>query len=72
MNEHDDQPLRRLLQEALPPLGEAPVRDLWPRMRLRLESASAPWPWLDVALAAAALAALIAFPQAIPWVLLQC
>ncbi|MBS1858170.1 MAG: hypothetical protein JST11_22555 [Acidobacteria bacterium] len=72
MNHPDDERFARLLRAALPPVGHESGRDLWPRMRYRIERAPARWPVLDLALAAAVLGLLIAFPRAIPWLLLQC
>jgi hypothetical protein len=57
--------LQQLLQSALPPVGEAPPRDLWPAMRRRLDGAAAPpirlaaWEW---ALAAVLAAAILLLP----------
>lgn len=63
--------LRRLLQDAVPPVGEAHSRrDLWPLVVRRIEQAStrvAPRvPWFDWALLGAAAAALLLFPALLP------
>ncbi len=73
MNEPERERLSSLLRDALPPVGEQePRADLWPLMLKRLERQPAPASWLDFALGALAAAAMIAFPQVIPWVLIQC
>lgn len=65
--------LRSLLRAALPPMGgREPREDLWPRMLERLDRRSVSVPWFDFALGSLAAAALFAFPEVIPWVLLQC
>ena len=63
--------LRRLLQDTVPPVGEARSRrDLWPLVVRRIEQASmrvAPRvPWFDWALLGAAAAALLLFPALLP------
>jgi len=73
MNENQDERLRSLLRDALPPAGaSAPGRDLWPRMLHRMRRPPTRVSWLDFALAGAAAAGFIAFPQLIPWVLWHC
>jgi hypothetical protein len=73
MNEREDEKLRSLLKMALPPVGDQePREDLWPRMLERLDRRPARALWFDFALGGLAAAAMIAFPQVIPWVLLQC
>jgi hypothetical protein len=78
MNNDDQNRMKKLLQQALPPVeGNAePRRDLWPAMLRRLDArpAAAVWAgfnsaWFDGALAAG-LVALIAFsPASIPVIL---
>ncbi len=79
MNEDDQDRMKKLLQQALPPVkGDSqPRRDLWPAMLRRLDarpaaSAQTGWAfgvWFDGALAAG-LVALIAFsPSSIPVIL---
>jgi hypothetical protein len=67
MNDHGDERLRRLLQDAMPPLGtrDLPERDLWPRMLYTLDRRPGRQCWLDVLLAALAGAWFSLFPQAI-------
>ncbi len=73
MNKPEYGKLRSMLRSALPPVGErGPTEDLWPLMLARLGRRPAAVPWLDLAFAGLAAAALIAFPQVIPWMLLQC
>ena len=73
MTEQQDEKLRSLLRSAFPPVaGEGPRQDLWPRMLDRLDRRAVPWPWFDFALGGLAAAVLVAFPQAIPWVLFHC
>ncbi len=70
MNSQDDERLRRLLQQAIPPCPKRTLdSDLWPRMLQRLDRRPAPRPWFDLALAAMATLALILFPGAIPGLL---
>jgi hypothetical protein len=76
MNEDDQNRMKKLLQQALPPVkGDSePRRDLWPAMLRRLDPRPAApaltgWAWFDGALAAG-LVALIAFsPASIPVIL---
>jgi anti-sigma factor RsiW len=73
MNEPEYEKLRSLLRAALPPIEERdPPDDLWPLMLRRLDHQPASAPWFDFVLAGVAAAVLIAFPQVIPWMLLQC
>ena len=73
MNAHDEDRLKKLLQQALPPVEAAPEpgRDLWPAVLRRLDArpaAPAPvfWSWFDGALLAG-LAVFAAFlPASIP------
>ena len=78
MNPHDEDHMKKLLQQALPPVDSdaAPGRDLWPAVKQRLDArsdrtqsispASIRWELLDLALLAG-LAAFAAFlPASIP------
>jgi len=67
MNAQDEDRIKELLKQALPPIGEAePSRDLWPDMLRRVNAAHEVTPWFDWALAAA-LAGFIGFvPMSIP------
>lgn len=64
--EHDR--LKRLLQQALPPVetDPEPARDLWPAMLRRLEERPPAVPWFDWALAGGLAALFVVFPAAIP------
>ena len=73
MNAYDEDRLKKLLQQALPPVeaDPEPGRDLWPAMLRRLDARPAAprpssWAWFDAALLAglAAFAALV--PASIP------
>ena len=68
MNSHDDQDIKDLLKQAVPPWRDTELRrDLWPQMLQRLD-AGRPLrvPWFDWALAALLSAALLLFPGVIP------
>jgi hypothetical protein len=59
----DDQPLRHLLQSALPPMNDLePARDLWPSI-LHRRPAPSRWPWLDLGVAAAVALVLLLSPD---------
>ena len=70
-HDHDTEQLRKLLQGAIPPLGDAQSRrDLWPQLLRRIEQPSSRIaqriPWFDWALLGVAAAALLLFPALIP------
>ena len=70
MNEHDQERIKQLLKNSLPPVSgrvdaELP-HDLWPAMLKRLDARPAAVPWFDWALLAAVAACLAFFPAAIP------
>jgi hypothetical protein len=78
MKEDDQDPMKKLLQQALPPVkaDAEPPRDLWPAMLRRLdEEPVAPaqngfnWAWFDGALAAGLAVLVGSFPAAIPLLL---
>jgi hypothetical protein len=72
MNEWDRDTIQPLLRSALPRAGGSELReDLWPRMLRRLERGPANWGGPDFILASLAAAGLLAFPEAISWVLFQ-
>jgi len=67
MNGHDEDRMKQLLKQALPPVTEAePARDLWPTVLRRLDAQPGATPWFDWAL----LGGLVVFaafaPAAIP------
>jgi hypothetical protein len=78
MNEHEQDPMKKLLQQALPPVkaDAEPPRDLWPAMLRRLDEDTATpmqpgynWAWFDGALAAGLALLIASFPAAIPLLL---
>jgi hypothetical protein len=78
MNEHEQDPMKKLLKHALPPIkaDAEPPSDLWPAMLRRLdEDSAAPvqagfnWAWFDGALAAGLAALVASFPASIPLLL---
>lgn len=60
-----DQAVAEALRRALPPLGEAAVRELWPEVARRIAAPRAAAPRRDWLLAAAAALWLYLFPQGI-------
>ena len=70
MNTHDEERLKKLLREALPPVGAdaEPRRDLWPAMLRKLDETQTP-PWFDWALLGGAAVMAVAFPAWIPVIL---
>lgn len=71
MNENDDIRMKKLLQQALPPIeGEPePARDLWPAVLKRLDANPAMPPWLDCALGAGVVGFVAFFPGLVPLLL---
>jgi hypothetical protein len=77
MNAHDEERMKNLLRQALPPVeGDAgPGRDLWPDVLRRLDansvvpatlSGARGWAWFDGALLAGLVGLVAIFPSAIP------
>jgi hypothetical protein len=73
MNAHDEDSMKQLLKQALPPVeGDAePGRDLWPAMLRQLDAKSAASPllrvtWFDWALLAGLVGLAAFFPASIP------
>ena len=73
MNAHDEDDLKRLLRQALPPVeGDAgPEHDLWPAMLRRLDAEPAApafsgWAIFDGALLAGLVGLGVLFPASIP------
>ena len=77
MNEHDEERMKKLLRQALPPVkSDGPGRDLWPDVRRRMVAREAApalpsWAWLnsawfDGALVAGLVGLVAFFPTAIP------
>ena len=81
MNEHDQDRMKQLLRQALPPIeiDDAPHRDLWPAMQRRMHSKPAAstrllpaWSlpiWFDWAVLAGIIAVVAVFPSSIPLLL---
>ena len=72
MNTNDDDRMKNLLQQALPPVGDEqePSTDLWPAMLRRLVARPAKsisgWAWFDCALLAGLVGVAAVFPAAVP------
>jgi len=67
MNAHDEDRIKQLLQDALPPVNDdAPPRDLWPAMLRRLDARPIAPPWFDWALAGGLVVFALASPASIP------
>jgi hypothetical protein len=67
MNGHDEDRMKQLLKEALPPVSEAePSRDLWPELLRRLDAKPAAPPWFDWALAGGLVVFAGFVPTSIP------
>jgi hypothetical protein len=75
MNVPDKDRMKKLLQQALPPVqaDAGPERDLWPAMRRRLNakpvapaSGGFRWAWFDGALAVGLVGLAAFFPASIP------
>jgi hypothetical protein len=78
MNAHDDDRMKQLLRQAVPPVeaDTEPARDLWPQVLKRLDDdaagdapARSRWVWLDVALLAGLAVLGVSFPTMIPLLL---
>jgi hypothetical protein len=67
MNTHDEDRIKHLLKQAMPPTGDTgPERDLWPAMLQRLDVQPGAPPWFDWALAGGLAVFAIVFPASIP------
>jgi hypothetical protein len=66
MNTYEEDRMRKLVQQAMPPVNGEPDRDLWPAMLRRLDASPAPTPWFDWALLAGLVGLAAFFPTAIP------
>jgi hypothetical protein len=78
MNAHDEERIKKLLQQSLPPVspgresGPEPARDLWPAMLRRLDTEPAAAAgalrrnWFDWALLAGLVVFAASFPATIP------
>jgi hypothetical protein len=65
MSEQDHDDIRRLLQDAFPPVNAELRRDLWPAMSRRLDERPRRFVWYDWALAGLAGSVIVAFPDLI-------
>jgi hypothetical protein len=68
MNANDQDRLKLLLRESLPPVEDNAEsgRDLWPAVLRKLDARSSAPPWYDWALAASLVLLVVCFPKAIP------
>jgi hypothetical protein len=68
MNAHDQERMRKLLQQALPPVDRerGPGRDLWPGLLRRLDARAVTPHWFDWALLAGLVGLATIFPASIP------
>ena len=70
MNADNEDRMKQLLKQALPPVFEAePSRDLWPELLRRLDARPAAPPWFDWALAGGLVAFAAFIPTSIPVIL---
>ncbi len=71
MNQNEHDRLKRLLQDALPPIetDPEPNRDLWPEMLRKLDERPAAVPWFDWALLGGLVGMAAFFPASIPLLL---
>jgi hypothetical protein len=80
MSAHDEDRIRHLLRQALPPVeaegdpAPEPRTDLWPALLRRLDAHPAAqsrlnWVWFDWALLAGVVAVTVAFPASVPLLL---
>ena len=65
MSEQDQDDIRRVLQDAFPPMNAELRRDLWPAMSRRLDTRMRRVIWYDWALAGLAGSVIAAFPDLI-------
>lgn len=67
MNDRENEEMKKLLKEALPPMGDAELgRDLWPAMLDRLAAEPLRMPWWDWVLLAGASVTMLFVPGVIP------
>jgi hypothetical protein len=67
MNAHEEDRMKQLLKQAMPPAGDAELeRDRWPAMLQRLDAQPASPPWFDWALAGGLAVFAVVFPASIP------
>jgi hypothetical protein len=65
MNAHDDDRIKQLLQQSLPPVDPAaePSRDLWPAVLRRLDED----PRAQLRVTASSVRRVVPWPHAVPW-----
>jgi hypothetical protein len=67
MNTLDENRMKQLLKQALPPVADVePEHDLWPAMLHRLNARPPSPPWFDWVLAGALAIFVMVFPVSIP------
>ncbi|MGA2652019.1 MAG: hypothetical protein ABSF28_15915 [Terracidiphilus sp.] len=68
MTEHEEDRMKKLLQQALPAVEAEPEpgRDLWPAVLKRMDEKPDMLPWLDWALLGGLVGLAAFFPTAIP------
>lgn len=73
MNDFDEERLRKLLRDAIAPVGEQEPRfDLWPKVRTRMQQGrSIQIPWFDWVLAAVVLIVCLLIPETVGSLLLH-
>jgi hypothetical protein len=67
----EEDKIREMLCQALPPTNPEMKQDLWPRMLRRLDERHVRMSWVDRILLLAVSAGVIAFPAVIPQLLYQ-
>ena len=66
MRQEEQDRLKRLLQQAIPPAGDStPGRDLWPQMLQKMEQKSMEVHWFDWALAALLVIWVLFYPEGV-------
>lgn len=66
MNTNDEDRIKKLLHQALPPADGEPSRDLWPAVLRRVDAKPTAVPWFDWALLAGLVGLAALFPASIP------
>jgi hypothetical protein len=71
MTEHEEDRIKKLLQQALPAMNAEPEpgRDLWPAVMKRMDEKAGMPPWFDWALLGGLVGMAAFFPTAIPVIL---
>jgi len=64
MKKHDENRIKQILQQALPPVDSAcePARDLWPAVLRRLDESEAP-----LSATAGSVPRAVPWPRTVPW-----